>query len=313
MGSKNNPLKIFTGRATRHLSEKICDSLDVDLGLSSCPVFSDGEFEPCYEETIRGAHVFIVQSTPPPAENLLELLLMVDAAKRASAAHVVAVIPYFGFARQDRKDKPRVSIGAKLMADLLSAAGVDRVITMDLHADQIQGFFDVPVDHLFASAIFIPHISKMGLSNPIIASPDVGGTKRANTYARMLQTDMVICHKTRAKANEVNNMTVIGDVRGKDVIIVDDMIDTAGTITKAANLMKKEGANSVRAFAAHGVLSGPAIDRIERSVLEEVYFTDSLEEKPDCSKIKYLTVADALGEAIRRVYKNQSISSLYYR
>jgi ribose-phosphate pyrophosphokinase len=313
MGSKNNPLKIFAARSSHYLAEKICDSLDVDLGVYTCPVFSDGEFEPCYEETIRGSHVFIVQSTPPPAENLLELLLMVDAAKRASASHVVAVIPYFGYARQDRKDKPRVSIGAKLIADLLSAAGIDRVITMDLHADQIQGFFDVPVDHLFASALFIPFIGKMGLENITIASPDVGGTKRANTYARMLQTDMVICHKTRAKANEVNSMTVIGDVKGKDVIIVDDMIDTAGTITKAANLMKKEGARSVRAFAAHGVLSGPAIERIERSSLEEVYFTDSLPSKTGSDKIKYLSVADALGEAIRRVYKNQSISSLYYR
>lgn len=313
MGSKNHPLKIFSGRTSQYLAGKICDSLDLDLGLSSCPVFSDGEFEPCYEETIRGSHVFIVQSTPPPAENLLELLLLVDAAKRASASHIVAVIPYFGYARQDRKDKPRVSIGAKLMADLLSAAGIDRVITLDLHADQIQGFFDVPVDHLFASALFIPFISKMGLENLTIASPDVGGTKRANTYARMLQSDMVICHKTRAKANEVNSMTVIGDVKGKDVIIVDDMIDTAGTITKAANLMKKEGANSVRAFAAHGVLSGPAIERIERSVLEEVYFTDSLPSKTGSTKIKYLSIADALGEAIRRVYKNQSISSLYYR
>lgn len=313
MKNKNHPFKIFTGRATRHLTEKICDSLDVDLGLSSCPVFSDGEFEPCFDETIRGSHVYIIQSTPPPAENLLELLLMVDAAKRASAAQVVAVIPYFGYARQDRKDKPRVSIGAKLMADLLSASGIDRVITMDLHADQIQGFFDVPVDHLFASALFIPFISKMGLENITIASPDVGGTKRANTYARMLQTDMVICHKTRAKANEVNNMTLIGDVKGRDVIIIDDLIDTAGTITKAANLIKKEGASSVRAFAAHGVLSGPAIERIKNSALEEVYFTDSLEPKPGSDKIKYLTVAGTLGEAIKRVYKNQSISSLFYR
>ncbi|MFW6245961.1 MAG: ribose-phosphate pyrophosphokinase [Tangfeifania sp.] len=313
MGSKNHPLKIFSGRATRHLTEKICDSLDVDLGLSSCPVFADGEFEPCYEETIRGSHVYIVQSTTPPADNLLELLLMIDAAKRASAYKVIAVIPYFGFARQDRKDKPRVSIGAKLVADLVSAAGVDRVITMDLHADQIQGFFNVPVDHLFASALFIPFISKMGLDNLVIASPDVGGTKRANTYARMLQSDMVICHKTRARANEVNSMTVIGDVAGKDVIIVDDMIDTAGTITKAANLMKKKGANSVRAFAAHGVLSGPAIERIENSMLEEVYFTDSIKHKTDSEKIKYITIANAMGEAIKRVYKNQSISSLYYR
>jgi ribose-phosphate pyrophosphokinase len=313
MGSKNHPFKIFTGRATRYLTEKICDSLDVDLGLSSCPVFADGEFEPCYEETIRGAHVFIVQSTPPPGDNLLELMLMIDAAKRASAYKIIAVIPYFGYARQDRKDKPRVSIGAKLFADVLSVAGIDRVITLDLHADQIQGFFNVPVDHLYASALFVPFIEKMGLDNIVVASPDVGGTKRANTYSKMLETEMVICHKTRAKANEVNSMSVIGDVKGKDVIIVDDMIDTAGTITKAANLMKSVGARSVRAFAAHGVLSGPAIERIEKSELEEVYFTDSIQPKNSCDKIKYISIAGAFGEAIKRVYKNQSISSLYYR
>lgn len=310
---KTHPLKIFTGRATRYLTEKICDSLDVDLGHSSCPVFADGEFEPCYEETIRGSHVFIVQSTPPTADNLLELLLMVDAAKRASAYKIIAVIPYFGYARQDRKDKPRVSIGAKLVADLLSVAGIDRLITMDLHADQIQGFFDVPVDHLYASTLFVPFIEKMELDNVVIASPDVGGTKRANTYAKMLDTGIVICHKTRARPNEVGNMTVIGDVEGKDVIIVDDMIDTAGTITKAANLMKKEGARSVRAFAAHGVLSGPAVERIEKSELEEVYFTDSIKPREGCEKIKYISTAEAYGEAIRRVYKNQSISSLYYK
>jgi len=310
---KTHPLKIFTGRTTRYLTEKICDSLDVDLGHSSCPVFADGEFEPCYEETIRGSHVFIVQSTPPSADNLLELLLMIDAAKRASAYKIIAVVPYFGYARQDRKDKPRVSIGAKLVADLLSTAGIDRLITMDLHADQIQGFFNVPVDHLYASTLFVPFIEKMGLKDVIIASPDVGGTKRANTYAKMLETGIVICHKTRAKPNEVGNMTVIGDVKGKDVIIVDDMIDTAGTITKAANLMKKEGAKTVRAFAAHGVLSGPAVERIEKSELEEVYFTDSIKPKTGSSKIKYITTADAFAEAIRRVYKNQSISSLYYK
>lgn len=313
MEMKTHPLKIFTGRATRYLTEKICDSLDVDLGHSSCPVFADGEFEPCYEETIRGSHIFIVQSTPPTADNLLELLLMVDAAKRASAYKVIAVIPYFGYARQDRKDKPRVSIGAKLVADLLSVSGVDRIITMDLHADQIQGFFNVPVDHLYASTLFVPFIEKMGLDNVIIASPDVGGTKRANTYAKMLNTGIVICHKTRARPNEVGNMTVIGDVENKDVIIVDDMIDTAGTITKAANLMKKKGARSVRAFAAHGVLSGPALERIQKSELEEVYFTDSIKPKTGCDKIKYISTAEAFGEAIGRVYKNQSISSLYYK
>jgi ribose-phosphate pyrophosphokinase len=313
MGSKNHSLKVFTGRATRYLTEKICDSLGVDLGKSSCPVFADGEFEPCFEETIRGSHVFIVQSTPPTADNLLELLLLIDAAKRASAYKVIAVIPYFGYARQDRKDKPRVSIGAKLVADLLSTAGVDRIITMDLHADQIQGFFNVPVDHLYASAMFIPFIEKMGLENLVIASPDVGGTKRANTYAKMLEVDMVICHKTRARANEIGSMTVIGEVAGKDVIIVDDMIDTAGTITKAANLMKKAGANSVRAFAAHGVLSGPAVERIEKSELEEVYFTNSIKPRTGTTKIKYISVADAYAEAISRVYKNQTISSLYYK
>ncbi len=314
MGNHNNSLKIFGCRATMLLTEKICDSLGVDVGKSSCPVFADGEFEPCYEETIRGSHVFIVQSTPPPADNLLELLLMIDAAKRASAYKIIAVIPYFGFARQDRKDKPRVSIGAKMIADLLSSAGVDRVITMDLHADQIQGFFNVPVDHLFASALFVPFIEEMGLENIVIASPDVGGTKRANTYAKMLETEMVICHKTRAKANEVGSMTVIGDVVGKDVIIVDDIIDTAGTITKAANLMKSVGANSVRAFAAHGLLSGPAIERIEKSELEAVYFTDSIQTYKDVgTKINYLSVAEAFAQAIKRVYKNQSISSLYYK
>ncbi len=310
---KKAPLKIFTGTATTYLTTKICNSVGVDLGKSSCPMFADGEFEPCYEETIRGSHVFIVQSTFPPGDNLLELLLMIDAARRASAYKIIAVIPYFGFARQDRKDKPRVSIGAKLMADLLSAAGVNRIITMDLHADQIQGFFNVPVDHLYASALFIPFIKNMGLRDIVIASPDVGGTKRANTYARLLGTDMVICHKSRAKANVIESMTLIGDVRDKDVIIVDDMIDTAGTITKAAGLMIKEGANSVRAFAAHGLLSEPAYQRIEDSALQEVYFTDSIPAKKVSQKIKYISVADEFGEAIRRVYKNESISSLFYK
>ncbi len=309
---KNAPLQIFSCTATNYLTSKICDSLGVELGKSSCPVFADGEVEPCYEETIRGSHVFIVQSTRPPADNLLELLLMIDAAKRASAYKIIAVIPYFGYARQDRKDKPRVSIGAKLMADLLSAAGVHRIITMDLHADQIQGFFNVPVDHLFASSLFVPFISKMGLKNLVIASPDVGGTKRANTYAKMLGTDMVICHKSRAKANVVDSMTLIGSVKGRDVIIVDDIIDTAGTITKAADLMMKEGANSVRAFAAHGVLSGNAYENIEKSALKEVYFTDSIPPRRESEKIKYISTAEAFGEAITRVYKNQSISSMYY-
>ncbi|MDX9881065.1 MAG: ribose-phosphate pyrophosphokinase [Prolixibacteraceae bacterium] len=310
--SKKAPLQIFSCTATSYLTTKICDSLGVELGKSSCPVFADGEVEPCYEETIRGSHVFIVQSTRPPADNLLELLLMIDAAKRASAYKIIAVIPYFGYARQDRKDKPRVSIGAKLMADLLSAAGVDRVITMDLHADQIQGFFNVPVDHLYASSLFVPFISKMGLRNLVIASPDVGGTKRANTYAKMLGTDMVICHKSRAKANVVDSMTLIGDVKDKEVIIVDDLIDTGGTISKAADLMMEKGALSVRAFAAHGVLSGAAYENLEKSALKEIYFTDSIPPRKESEKIKYISTAEAFGEAIMRVYKNQSISSLYY-
>jgi len=313
MGTKRHPLKVFSCRYSRYLAEEICKSLEIELGETSCAVFSDGEFEPCFEETIRGSHVFIVQSTPPPADNIMELLLMIDAAKRARAYKVIAVIPYFGYARQDRKDKPRVSIGAKLMADLLSAAGVDRVITMDLHADQIQGFFNVPVDHLFASALFIPFIRNLGLRDITIASPDVGGTKRANTYARLLETDMVICHKSRAKANVVDSMTLIGEVAGKDVIIVDDMIDTAGTMSKAARLMVEKGANSVRAFAAHGVLSGPAIENIEKSVLEELYFTNSLPPKTTSPKLKYISVAGAFAEAIGRVYKNRSISSLYFK
>ncbi len=310
--SKKAPLKIFPCTKSVDLTRRICESLGVEMGKTSCPVFSDGEFEPCYEETIRGSHVFIVQPTPPPADNLMELLLMIDAAKRASAYKIIAVIPYFGYARQDRKDKPRVSIGAKLIADLLSAAGADRIITMDLHADQIQGFFNFPVDHLYASSLFVPFISKMGLKDLVIASPDVGGTKRANTYSKMLGTDMVICHKSRAKANVVGSMTLIGDVQGKDIILVDDLIDTAGTIAKAADLMMEKGANSVRAFAAHGVLSGPAIEKIENSSLVEVYFTDSIPAKRESPKIKYIPIAEALGEAIERVYKNQSISSMYY-
>ncbi|MCL3778994.1 ribose-phosphate pyrophosphokinase [Prolixibacteraceae bacterium JC049] len=308
---KKAPRKIFSCEASKYLTESICKSLGEEMGQSVCTRFSDGEFEPCYEETVRGSHVFVVQSTFPSTDNLMELLLMIDGARRASAYKIVAVIPYFGFARQDRKDKPRVSIGAKLIANMLQSAGVDRVITMDLHADQIQGFFDIPVDHLYASAIFIPFIKKMGLENLVIASPDVGGSKRANTYAKMLEADMVICHKTRSKANVVGNMTVIGDVKGKDVIIVDDMIDTAGTITKAADLMKEKGAKSVRAFASHPVLSGPAYDRIDASALEEVYFTNSIPLKQESSKIKILPIGELLADVIQKVYHYQSISSFY--
>ncbi|MCF8359733.1 MAG: ribose-phosphate pyrophosphokinase [Prolixibacteraceae bacterium] len=305
------PLKVFTGIGTSYLTEQICSQLNIELGKSSCPYFSDGEFEPCYEETIRGSYVFIVQSTFPPSDNLWELLLMIDAAKRASAYKVIAVIPYFGYARQDRKDKPRVSIGAKLVADVLSKAGIDRIITVDLHADQIQGFFDVPVDHLYASSLFVPYIKEMNLPNVVIASPDVGGTKRANTYAKLLETDLVICHKTRSKANIIGDMTVIGDVKGKDVIIVDDIIDTAGTITTAANLFIEKGANSVRAFATHPVLSGPAFERIENSALEAIYFTNTIPLKKESEKIKILSIAPLLADVIDKVYYYKSISSFY--
>lgn len=310
--SGNAPLKIFSGTATRYLADDIARSYGVELGKSSCPRFSDGEFEPCFEETIRGSHCFLVQSTFPTADNLMELLLMIDAAKRASAYKIIAVMPYFGWARQDRKDKPRVSIGAKLVADMLSKAGIDRLITMDLHADQIQGFFDVPVDHLYASTIFMPYIKEhIASEDLVVASPDVGGVKRANTYAKALGADMVICHKSRSKANVVGNMTLIGEVEGKDVIIMDDMIDTAGTITKAADLMKEKGARSVRAFASHGVLSGPAYDRIEKSSLDELFFTDSIPMRQDCDKIKILSVADMFSDVIRKVYQKESISTAF--
>ncbi len=304
-------IKLFTGNESRYLSEKIAENAGMELGKSSCPRFADGEFEPCYEETIRGTYTFIIQSTFAPADNLLELLLMVDAAKRASAYKVIAVMPYFGFARQDRKDRPRVSIGAKLIADMLSVAGIDRLITMDLHADQIQGFFNVPVDHLSAVAMFIPYIKQMGLQDIVIASPDTGGTKRANVFAKHLGTDMVICHKTRTKANLIDSMTLIGDVEDKDVIIVDDIIDTAGTIAKAADLMKQKGARSVRACATHAVLSGSAIERLEASALDEVLLTDTIPLHTTCSKITVLSCAPLFADVIQRVFENKSISSSF--
>ena len=274
--------------------------------------FADGEFAVSYEESIRGCEVFLVQSTFPNSDNLMELLLMIDAAQRASARKIIPVIPYFGWARQDRKDKPRVSIGAKLVADLLTVAGVDRVITLDLHADQIQGFFNVPLDHLYASSIYLPYIQSMQLENLVIASPDVGGSKRASSYAKYLGVDLVLCHKQRAKANEVESMKIIGDVQGKNVIILDDMVDTAGTITKAANIMMDNGAVSVRAFASHAVLSDPATERIRNSQLKEIYFTDSIPLRDtSCDKIKVLSVADLIADAITKVNTNESISSHY--
>ncbi len=303
------PIKIFTGSKSRYLADQIAQSYGIPLGKTSVLRFSDGEFQPSYDETVRGNYVFIVQSTFMPTENLFELLLMIDAAHRASAYKVIAVIPYFGFARQDRKDKPRVSIGAKMVANLLGAAGVDRVITMDLHADQIQGFFDIPVDHLYSSAIFVPHINSLNLENLVIASPDMGGAKRANAYAKFLKTNMVVTHKSRKGANVVGDMTVIGDVEGKNVIILDDMIDTAGTITKAADIMMDKGALSVRAIATHAVLSGPAYERINQSALKEVIVTDSIPLKHQNDRIKVLSVADLFADVIKKVYNYQSISS----
>ena len=309
--SGNNSFMIFSGTNTRYLAEKICASLQCPLGNLVVTKFSDGEFSVSYEESIRGKNVFLIQSTFPNSDNLMELLLMIDAAKRASARHIIAVMPYFGWARQDRKDKPRVSIGAKLVADLLSVAGVDRVITMDLHADQIQGFFDVPVDHLYASGVILPYLQSLQLENLVIASPDVGGSKRASTYAKYLGCPLVLCNKTRARANVVESMQIIGEVKGKNVVIVDDMVDTAGTITKAADLMKQAGALSVRACASHCVMSGPASERVQDSAIEEMVFTDSIPYTKRCSKVKQLSVADMFAETIMRVVNNKSISSQY--
>ncbi len=304
-------MKIFSGQATEYLTQKIAASYGTKLGKSVVFKFSDGEFQPGYDETVRGNFVFIVQSTFQPTDNLFELLLMIDAARRASAYKVVAVIPYFGFARQDRKDRPRVAIGAKLVADILTAAGADRIITMDLHADQIQGFFNVPVDHLYASAVFIPYIKSLGLKNIAIASPDTGGTKRANAYAKFLKTEMVIGYKLREKANEVSEMKIIGNVKGKHVIIVDDIIDTAGTIVKAADVLMKKGAKSVRAIITHPVLSGPAYDRVENSQLTELIVSDTIPLRKKSSKIKVLSVSEIFADVIKKVYNYQSISESF--
>ncbi|OFZ53599.1 MAG: ribose-phosphate pyrophosphokinase [Bacteroidetes bacterium RIFCSPHIGHO2_02_FULL_44_7] len=302
-------IKIFAGRASEHLAEQIAAAFGVGLGNCSVSVFSDGEFQPSFEETVRGQDVFIVQSTMPPSDNLMELLLMVDAARRASARKIIAVIPYFGYARQDRKDKPRVAIGAKLVANMMMAAGIDRIMTMDLHADQIQGFFEVPVDHLYSSTIFSPEIDKLNTGNLIIAAPDAGGAKRANSYAKRLDVGLALCHKQRKKANEVAEMTVIGDVSGKDVILVDDMCDTAGTLTKAADLFMDKGALSVRAFCTHAVLSEPAFERLTNSKITELIVTDTIPLKRAHAKIRVLTVADLFGDVMRRMVNNESISS----
>lgn len=305
------PFKVFAGTKSQYMAEEICKDLGVELGKMNIQHFADGEFEVSFEESIRGCEVYLVQSTFPNSDNLMELLLMIDAAKRASAASIIAVMPYFGWARQDRKDKPRVSIAAKLVADLLSAAGVDRVIAMDLHADQIQGFFNVPVDHLYASSVFIPYIESLHLENMVIATPDVGGAKRANNYAKYFDVPLVLCHKQRAKANVVASMTVIGNVKDKNVILIDDMVDTAGTITKAADLMMEKGAKSVRALCTHAIMSDPASDRVNESGMVEIMFTNSIPYKGNCKKCTILSVARLFADTIRRVHENQSISSQY--
>ena len=301
-------VKIFSGRATLNLATAIAKQYGVSLGNVVVTEFSDGEFQPSFEETVRGQHVFLIQSTMPPTENLFELMLMIDAAKRASALSVVAVIPYFGFARQDRKDKPRVAIGSKMVASMLESAGVVRIMTMDLHADQIQGFFEKPVDHLYASTIFLPYIDSLNTGNLIMAAPDAGGAKRANSYSKKLNVGLALCHKQRKVANEIAEMTVIGDVRGKDVILIDDMVDTAGTLTTAADLFLENGATSVRAICTHAVLSGPAYERIENSGLTELVVTDSIPLKRTSPKIKVLTVAKLYADVMTSLINQESIS-----
>ncbi len=308
-------IKFFAGRGSRYLAEKIAAEYGTKLGDSDVVQFSDGEFQPCYNESIRGCTVFIIQSTFPPSDNLMELLMMADAARRASAYHVIAVIPYFGWARQDRKDRPRVPITARLVANMLVAAGVDRVMTMDLHADQIQGFFDLPVDALYASGIFIPYMKGLNIDDLSIAAPDMGGAKRASAYAKHLGTPIIISHKERAKANVVGSMTAIGEVEGRNVIIVDDMIDTAGTICMAADMLMERGAKSVRAAITHPVLSGKAYDRINASALEEVITTDTipLKQTEDLHKFTVLSVAPIFADVIERVHNYKPISSMFYK
>ena len=308
-------IKLFSCRASKDFALKVAKAMNIELGASDVLTFSDGEFQPSFNESVRGATVFIVQSTFPPVENLFELLLMIDAAKRASAHKVIAVMPYFGWARQDRKDRPRVSIGAKLVANVLHAAGCDRVMTCDLHADQIQGFFDFPVDHIYASSVFLPYLKNLNIDNLAIAAPDMGGAKRANAYARYLQCPVIICHKSRERANVVGSITAIGEVEGKNVIIVDDMIDTAGTLTKAANVLKEMGALSVRACATHPVFSGPAYERIAESALEEVIVSDTIplsnDPTKDKSKITVLSMTETFADIIEKVYNYEPISSSF--
>ncbi|MEM6359358.1 MAG: ribose-phosphate pyrophosphokinase [Bacteroidota bacterium] len=304
-------VKIFSGSATRYLAEKIAVSYGKPLGDSEIQIFSDGEMAPYFAESVRGCDVFLIQSTFGPTDNLMELLLMVDAAKRASAKYVTIVVPYFGYARQDRKDRPRVAIAAKLMANLLSAAGADRIMTCDLHADQIQGFFDIPVDHLDGTAIFVPYLRSLKLENLIFASPDVGGVKRTRSFAKFFGADLVVCDKYRERANEVASMRLIGDVKGKDVVMVDDLIDTGGTMCKAASLLMENGASSVRAVVTHPVLSGKAYDNIDNSVLEELVVSDSIPLRQESKRIRVLTLSDLFARAINNVHTHGSISSLF--
>ena len=311
MANQNIKPKIFSCTNSKVLAEKITKSFGTELGNIIISKYSDGEFQPSYEESIRGTRIFIIGSTNPSSENLMELLLMIDAAKRASARHITAVIPYFGWARQDRKDKPRVPIAAKMIAGMIESAGATRVMTMDLHADQIQGFFQIPVDHLYASTIFLPYIQSLKLDDLCIASPDMGGSKRAYAYAKALNSDVVVCYKQRKKANVISHMELIGDVTEKNVVLVDDMVDTAGTLAKAGDLIIEKGAKSVRAICTHGVLSGSAYEKIEKSRLEELIVTDTVPKIKSNSKIKVLSCADLFADVMHNVHNNESISSKF--
>lgn len=305
--------KLFSGTGSQYLSESIAKKFGEPLGKVNIQRFSDGEIGVEFQESIRGQFVFLIQSTFAPTDNLMELLLMIDAAKRASAYKVIAVIPYYGYARQDRKDRPRVAIGSKLVANMLTAAGADRVVTMDLHAPQIQGYFDIPVDHLDSSAIFIPYIESLNLENLTFAAPDVGSANRIREIAAYFESEMVICDKHRKRANEIASMVVIGDVSDRDIVLIDDICDTGGTLAKSAGLLKEKGARSVRAFCTHPVLSGQAYENIENSVLEELVVCDTIPVEPQTGKIRVVSTAELFAIAIRNALENKSINSLFLR